>query len=80
MKLFEMIKTFSRKDDGAVTVDWVVLTAAVVGLGIAVLTTVSKGTTALGDKISTDLAGRTVIDYTATDTATDPVADPAPDA
>nr|WP_319247327.1 pilus assembly protein [uncultured Celeribacter sp.] len=53
MKLFEMIKTFSRKDDGAVTVDWVVLTAAVVGLGIAVLATVSNSTTGLGDDIST---------------------------
>ncbi|ATG49226.1 Flp family type IVb pilin [Celeribacter ethanolicus] len=80
MEFFKLYKRFSRDEDGAVTVDWVVLTSAVVGLGIAVLTTVSKGTTALGDKISTDLAGRTVIDYTATDTATDPVADPAPDA
>ena len=28
---------YLRKEDGAVTVDWVVLTAAIVGLGIAVL-------------------------------------------
>lgn len=38
--------TFSRfinSEDGAVTVDWVVLTAAIVGLGIAVIGTVSNG-------------------------------------
>lgn len=32
-----MLWLFTRADDGAVTVDWVVLTAAVVGLGMAVL-------------------------------------------
>lgn len=30
---------FIRSEDGAVTVDWVVLTAAVVGLGVAVVVT-----------------------------------------
>eukprot|EP00237_Pycnococcus_provasolii_P006599 CAMPEP_0206122598 /NCGR_PEP_ID=MMETSP1472-20131121/2220_1 /ASSEMBLY_ACC=CAM_ASM_001108 /TAXON_ID=41880 /ORGANISM="Pycnococcus provasolii, Strain RCC251" /LENGTH=34 /DNA_ID= /DNA_START= /DNA_END= /DNA_ORIENTATION= len=29
------IQNFLKDEDGAVTVDWVVLTAAVVGLGIA---------------------------------------------
>ena len=52
MKLFKLAKTFCRDEDGAVTVDWVVLTAAIVGLGIAVLTSVSGGTTSLADKIS----------------------------
>ena len=44
-------------ESGAVTVDWVVLTAAIVGLGIAVLTSVSGGTNALAGKISASLAG-----------------------
>ncbi len=35
--------TFLKSDDGAVTVDWVVLTAAIVGLGLAVIGTVSNG-------------------------------------
>jgi len=35
---------FIRSEDGAVTVDWVVLTAAVVGLGVAVVVTVANGT------------------------------------
>lgn len=34
---------FYKEEDGAVTVDWVVLTAAIVGLGIGVITTVGKG-------------------------------------
>ena len=54
---------FIKDEDGAVTVDWVVLTAAIVGLGIAVLTSVSGGTTTLADKISTNLAGQTIASY-----------------
>lgn len=53
MKLFNLIKTFSRDESGAVTVDWVVLTAAIVGLGIAVLAAVSGGVAGLGTKIGT---------------------------
>jgi Flp pilus assembly pilin Flp len=39
----EMIKTFAKSESGAVTVDWVVLTAAIVGLGLAVMAVVSGG-------------------------------------
>ncbi len=45
MKLFNLIKTFRNDEDGAVTVDWVVLTAAIVGLGIVVMNTVGGGIT-----------------------------------
>jgi len=38
-----IVARFISDEDGAVTVDWVVLTAALVGLGIAVITTVSGG-------------------------------------
>ncbi|WP_417274161.1 Flp family type IVb pilin [Celeribacter halophilus] len=55
MKLFKFAKNFARDEDGAVTVDWVVLTAAIVGLGIAVITSVSTGVSGLGDKISTEI-------------------------
>jgi len=34
---------FLKSEDGAVTVDWVVLTAAIVGLGVAVIGSVSNG-------------------------------------
>ncbi|MBO6854678.1 MAG: hypothetical protein JJ872_13075 [Marivivens sp.] len=58
--MLNYIKNFRREEDGAVTVDWVVLTAAIVGLGIAVLSSVGAGTTALGDKISGELSARTL--------------------
>ncbi len=58
MKLINIAKKFRADEDGAVTVDWVVLTAAIVGLGIAVLTSVSGGTTSLADKISDELGSR----------------------
>lgn len=60
MKLFAMIKNFGKDEAGAVTVDWVVLTAAIVGLGIAVLATVESGVTALGTSISNALSSCTV--------------------
>ena len=37
------IKTFVADEEGAVTVDWVVLTAAIVGLGLAVMAVVKPG-------------------------------------
>ena len=58
--MMKLIKTFRRDEDGAVTVDWVVLTAAIVGLGIAILTTVQTGTQTLADNISGKLEGITV--------------------
>lgn len=39
----DQAKEFIRDEDGAVTVDWVVLTAAIVGLGIATYAVVSGG-------------------------------------
>ncbi|MBS8225920.1 Flp family type IVb pilin [Vannielia litorea] len=52
----KMLSKFLREDDGAVTVDWVVLTAAIVGLGIAVATVVGQGamshSTSLGNYVS----------------------------
>ena len=53
--MLNFIQTFARDEDGAVTVDWVVLTAAVVGLGIAVLTAVSNGAETMAGNIETEL-------------------------
>ena len=60
MKLFNK---FFKDESGAVTVDWVVLTAAIVGLGIAVLTSVSGGTTTLAGTISSELSGTTILSH-----------------
>ena len=64
MKFFNILNNFRNDEDGAVTVDWVVLTAAIVGLGIAVLTTVGGGINELGgdiaDNVSTTAVGAAV--------------------
>ncbi len=54
--MFDFIKTFRADEDGAVTVDWVVLTAAIVGLAIAVLASVRTGANAMGDGVQTELS------------------------
>jgi hypothetical protein len=43
-----------------VTVDWVVLTAAIVGMGVAVMTTVKSGTSSVATKISQGLGAVSV--------------------
>lgn len=63
MKLLKLAKNFSNDESGAVTVDWVVLTAAIVGLGIAVLTSVSGGTTSLAGTISGELATMDIMSH-----------------
>lgn len=60
MQLSSFIKRFERDEKGAVTVDWVVLTAAIVGLGIAVLTTVGGATADYGETIGSHLSSQGV--------------------
>lgn len=55
MNLLNIFKRFKNDETGAVTVDWVVLTAAVVGLGIIVITTIRPGIEGAGTRILTDL-------------------------
>ena len=45
--MIKFIANFREDEDGAVTVDWVVLTAAVVGLAVAANQTIEDGATAL---------------------------------
>ena len=58
MKLLNIFKNFKNDESGAVTVDWVVLTAAIVGLGMVVMTTVGGGIETLAGKVKTDVSGR----------------------
>lgn len=60
MTLFTMINNFRNDESGAVTVDWVVLTAAIVGLGLAVITSVQRGAGTLASNIQTSLSSATV--------------------
>ena len=56
----KLIARFFQNEDGAVTVDWVVLTAAIVGLGIGVIATVSQGALHQSTGVGAHLGSRDV--------------------
>ena len=58
--MLNVVKSFIREESGAVTVDWVVLTAAIVGLGIAVITSVGKGALDTSSGLGVILANKEV--------------------
>jgi Flp pilus assembly pilin Flp len=60
MNKMNMIKNFAANESGAVTVDWVVLTAAVVGLGLAVLSLIKGKTETLTNKIGSAMDSMSV--------------------
>lgn len=60
MKFFKLAKNFRNDEEGAVTVDWVVLTAAVVGLAAAGMAAIKSGTSAMSTKIGSALSTATV--------------------
>jgi len=53
MKLFTK---FANDESGAVTVDWVVLTAAIVGIAIAVISLISGGIQDASNGINNELS------------------------
>lgn len=55
-----LLKRFRTSEDGAVTVDWVVLTAVVVGLVAAGTLAVTGGTGDLAEQVGSYLASITV--------------------
>ncbi len=57
MRLTCKIRHFLTREDGAVTVDWVVLTAATVGTGIAAFTAISPGINDLSTDVSGQMSG-----------------------
>ncbi|WP_406870821.1 pilus assembly protein [Thioclava sp. 'Guangxiensis'] len=65
MKLFRMTKKIRNEEDGAVTVDWVVLTAAIVGIGVAIVTLVGKKIYSSADAIDITAAALTEDDLKA---------------
>ena len=56
------LKNFIHSEDGAVTVDWVVLTAAIIGLGLVVLTLIASGATDVSSSVGTNLSAATPAD------------------
>jgi len=59
--MLNFIKKFRNDEDGAVTVDWVVLTAAIVLLGAAVASTVRTGAVDLASDISKEMTDYTIV-------------------
>jgi len=55
MKFSLNMKRFSRDEDGAVTVDWVVLTAAIVGLAVIAFGAIETATSDLTVDIASDI-------------------------
>jgi len=51
---------FLHAEDGAVTVDWVVLTAAIIGIGLLVLIPIAYSTTSSSVSIAGDIADQSV--------------------
>jgi hypothetical protein len=49
------VEVFIRSEDGAVTVDWVVLTAGIVGLGLAATAVVTAGVSDISGEVDTTL-------------------------
>ncbi len=50
-------KNFCCNEDGAVTVDWVVLTAAVVGLAVAIVVTLTNGSAGVSAGVEEFMTG-----------------------
>jgi Flp pilus assembly pilin Flp len=49
--MLQRVKEFLTNEDGAVTVDWVVLCAGIVALAVAVITSMQTGALGLTDSV-----------------------------
>lgn len=59
--VFRSIKNHLAAEDGAVTVDWVTLAAAVVGLGLGSVASVRSGVNALAGDVESSLTSASVV-------------------
>lgn len=76
--LAAMLRRFRDDESGAVTTDWVVLTAGIVGLGLVAAATVANSTTSAAGSISTDVS-KTISAAASSDYSSDAtVEEPAP--
>jgi hypothetical protein len=60
MNVFRFSARFRGSEDGAVTVDWVVLTAAVIGIGVAALAAIRTSTGSLTSRINSQITAQGV--------------------
>lgn len=63
MTLAGLAGRYLGDEDGAITVDWVVITAAVVGIAIAVTVTLGGATDDYGDTVASTMSSRGVASY-----------------
>ncbi len=59
----ENLRRFRQDENGAITVDWVVLTAAVVGLSIAIYTTLGNDAHDHAERIGTAMSAQGIKTY-----------------
>lgn len=60
-RFIEMFGSFTRDEDGAVTVDWVVLTAGVCGLVAIAMAGIQGNMTSIGQKAQDTLSAMQVV-------------------
>ena len=53
----KLLKVFAKDQDGAVTVDWVVLTAAIVGIALAILLVIRNALNTTATEIAASIDG-----------------------
>lgn len=58
--MLKFLKSRARDEDGAITVDWVVLTAAIVGLAGAGAASILASVNLLSTDVSTQVTNKTV--------------------
>ncbi|MCX8509721.1 MAG: hypothetical protein ORN49_12745 [Rhodobacteraceae bacterium] len=60
MMLLQRVTAFHLAEEGAVTVDWLMVTAIVVGLGIAAFALVRSGTQSVGETVESGVGGQSI--------------------
>ena len=60
MDMFRLVGRFAQEEDGAVTVDWVILTAGVVGLVAIAMAGLRGNMQSVGSKVRENLANMTI--------------------
>ena len=60
LKMIRFLKTFQKSQDGAVTVDWVVLTALIIGLGVLLFFAIQTGAVGMGSNVNSAMSSSTV--------------------
>lgn len=54
----QKLKSFFKREDGAVTVDWVILTAAIVGLAMVAYVSIEANTNTLSTAVGGAIGGQ----------------------